>query len=82
MAFSLNYYDDDIYREAQGSDYAKCQGLYVHNNDVSYTAYRGNSNWWLRSQGGYSQLACYVHCNSNVSTHIMSIPAVTVSARL
>ena len=31
--------------KAQGSDYAKCQGLYVYSST-------GNSNWWLRSPYG------------------------------
>lgn len=34
------YYEDSTSRQAQGSDYAKCQGLDV---------YGDNSSWWLRS---------------------------------
>lgn len=34
----------DTARQMKGTDYAKCQGLYV-------TRYGGNSLWWLRSPG-------------------------------
>ncbi len=46
---SSNY---DTARQAQGSDYAKCQGLYVYNSSSS--AYDGNSSWRLRSPGDNS----------------------------
>lgn len=42
---SANSYDTARYRK--GTDYAKCQGLYVYNNSGS--SYNGNSWWWLRS---------------------------------
>ncbi len=51
-------YYNDTGRTAQGTDYAKSQGLckndrYMNNPD-------GNSNWWLRSPSYASYYACYV----------------------
>ena len=57
--FSSSYSDYDINRRAQGTDYAKAQGLYVYNSSGS--AYHGNSWWWLRSPGYYSYGACEVN---------------------
>ena len=48
----------DSARQAKGSDYAKCQGLYVYNSSGS--SYDGCSNWRLRSPGYGSDGACYV----------------------
>ena len=44
---SSNSSDTERYRK--GTDYAKCQGLYVYNSAGS--SYDGNSWWWLRSPG-------------------------------
>ena len=44
--FSLSD-DYDVARLRKGTDYAKCQGLYVDN--YSGSIYNGNSQWWLRS---------------------------------
>lgn len=41
------------YREAKGTDYAKCQGLWVKTSN-------GCSPWRLRSAGNYSDYACDV----------------------
>ena len=43
----------DVARQAQGTDYAKSQGLYVE----KYSSYSGNSWWWLRSASYYSPYA-------------------------
>ena len=55
--FSSPYSTYDAARRTNGSDYAKCQGLY------EYT-YAENkcSHWYLRSAGYYSGDACYVSC--------------------
>ena len=53
--FPISYYDavnsaydfNSSNRQMKGTDYAKCQGLYVYNNSDS--SYNGNSWWWLRS---------------------------------
>ena len=56
-------YSYDTARRAQGTDYAKCQGLRVSTSS-SY-----NSQWWLRSPGNYSDYACdvdsdgYAYCS-------------------
>ena len=42
---AITYYSSDA-RTAQGTDYAKCQGLYVY---TSPGPYQGNGCWWLRS---------------------------------
>ncbi len=55
--FSSSYSDYDTDRRAQGTDYAKAQGLCV---DSSGT-YSGNSNWWLRTPGSFSYDACIVY---------------------
>ena len=46
--FSSSTSTNDTARRAQGSDYAKCQGLYTYS---SAGEYYGNSHWWLRSPG-------------------------------
>ncbi len=54
--FSAAYSAFDTGRRAKGTDYAKCQGLYVYNGD----SYNGISWWWLRSPGNDSVDACAV----------------------
>jgi hypothetical protein len=50
-ATNSNYgFTDALIRKAQGSDYAKCQGLDVYIN---------NGDWWLRSP--YSSNAFYAY---------------------
>ena len=56
--FSSGLYTDNAARRAQGSDYAKSQGLWVNNYDES--EYYGDSYWWLRSPGDDSGDACGV----------------------
>lgn len=51
-------YSNDTARRAQGSDYAKCQGLYVYIGSGS--SYNGNSDWHSRSAGSNSGSARYV----------------------
>ena len=48
--FSLS----SIYETPQGTDYAKCQGLWVS----TYLDFCGNSAWWLRTPSNYSDCAC------------------------
>lgn len=55
--FSSSYSAYDTARQAKGTDYAKCQGLWVNSSG----SYQGNSWWWLRSPGDYSSRACNVH---------------------
>ncbi len=55
--FSSLYYEDDMARITQGTDYAKCQGLDVNKE----SSYRGASRWWLRSSGRTSNIACVVY---------------------
>lgn len=45
--FSSLYSTYDTVRQRKGTDYAKCQGLYVYNSSTS--SYNGTSWWWLRS---------------------------------
>ena len=50
-----SYYTNDILRQTQGTDYAKCQGLWVN-------ASNGNSSWWLRSPDDFiDYYASYVN---------------------
>ena len=48
---ATTYYTSSTARQAEGSDYAKCQGLDVYKSN-------GNSYWWLRSSP-YSNHAYY-----------------------
>lgn len=41
----------DTARQRKGTDYAKCQGLYVY---TSYSDFKGNSWWWLIGSPYYS----------------------------
>ena len=60
--FDARDWMNDPARQAQGSDYAKCQGLYVDSsNDCS--------RWWLRSAGYYSDLACSVEYDGWLSDY-------------
>ena len=59
---------NDTARMAQGTDYAKCQGLLVDSDSSS--SYNGNSRWWLRSPVYYSYSGCDVY--SDGSTYYRS----------
>ncbi|MBQ6164976.1 MAG: hypothetical protein IJK23_10930 [Clostridia bacterium] len=61
--FSSDSYEEDTARCAQGTDYAKCQGLWVSTSSSTY----GNSYWWLRSPGSYSNYATDVYGGGDVS---------------
>ena len=50
--FNSSWSADDPARFAEGSDYARSQGLYI--------GYNNNSFWFLRSPGGSSDYCCYV----------------------
>ncbi|MCQ2476194.1 MAG: DUF6273 domain-containing protein, partial [Clostridia bacterium] len=56
--FNSDPNEEDSARRAKGTDYAKCQGLYVYENSES--EYDGNSFWWLRSPDCSSDDACGV----------------------
>ena len=67
----------DAARKAEGSDYAKCQGLSVTSG--------GTSPWWLRSAGYTSAAVCSVHAAGSLYynysayyTYFGVRPAVTV----
>lgn len=55
--FSPSYSEYDTARRAQGTDYAKCQGLRV----TTSSGYYGNSYWWLRTPGYTSSFASNVN---------------------
>lgn len=61
--FNPTYNVYDTARNAQGSDYAKCQGLYVSSSDN----YNGNSSWRLRTGGYSSDRSCWVDYNGDVN---------------
>ncbi len=59
--FNSSYTNYDTARRAQGSDYAKCQGLFVlTGSNPENSAYYGNSFWRLRTSGYDSSDACDV----------------------
>lgn len=55
--FSMDESEKDMKRRAQGTDYAKAQGLHT---ELSYEGYIGNSPWWLRSPYSGAKGACEV----------------------
>ena len=64
----------DTDRKAQGSDYAKCQGLYVYkSNKCSY--------WWLRSAGENCYRACIVKYDGWVSGSFYSVNGTYIGIR-
>ncbi len=63
--FSSDYSEYDTDRRAQGSDYAKSQGLWV----ATSSSYSGNSYWRLRSAGNYSFNTCRVDDDGYVSSY-------------
>lgn len=73
----------DAERRKQGTDYAKCQGLWVINSPIEYI---GNSFWWLRTPQNSSNSACSVG-NEGYSgynrlvyyTHFGVCPAVRIN---
>jgi len=48
----------DVTRKAQGTDYAKCEGLYVYDTSGTFASC---SNWWLRSPGSSQNRAGYIN---------------------
>ncbi|MCD7796920.1 MAG: hypothetical protein LUG95_04760, partial [Clostridiales bacterium] len=56
----------DTARRAQGSDYAKCQGLWVVEYDVEYESYEGNCCWLLRSAGYMSGVCTIVNHDGTI----------------
>ncbi|MBQ5969782.1 MAG: InlB B-repeat-containing protein [Clostridia bacterium] len=48
-------------RKAKGTDYAKCQGIFVESD--------GSSSWRLRSAGSYSYTACGVRKDGDLSSN-------------
>ena len=63
--FDSNFSTYDTARQFKGTDYAKCQGLYVSTS----SSYFGNSYWWLRSAGRTDAYACDVNSNGYVDDH-------------
>ena len=59
FGFDSDQYEYDKARQAQGSDYAQSQGLYVYRSSGS--TYSGNSSWLLRSPGYDSYCCCGVY---------------------
>ena len=58
------YFANDKAREAQGTDFAKNNGLWV-----SGTPSSGNSRWWLRTPGIYPDMACFVESDGTLTTY-------------
>ena len=72
--FDSDEFSYDAARQAQGSDYAKCQGLYVDSSN-------GYSRWWLRSAGYYSDLACSVEYDGWLSDYYYGTSNVNFGVR-
>lgn len=81
--FNANYNNPDSTREAAGTDFAKCSGLYVSDS----AGYEGNCVWWLRSPGSYQHYAGNIdvdgyggRSDTAVSTYIGVRPLLRVDA--
>lgn len=73
---SPSNYDEG--RRAKGTDYAKCQGLYVYSGGTC----NGNSFWWLRSPGLYKYTAYGVHFYGSIEGgHDASVYGVSRGVR-
>ena len=58
------YYPSQMEKRAVGTDYAKCQGLYVGKSSPDTTSGVGFSYWWLRSPSNSSSNAANaIRCN-------------------
>lgn len=81
--FSPSYNTNDTARQRKGTDYAKCQGLWVSTN----SSYSGNSMWWLRSPSSSSSASdvdgdgwAHSHYYYNVeSTNRGVVPALNLT---
>lgn len=80
--FNSDYNNSDASREAAGTDFAKCSGLYV----IDSGDYEGNSFWWLRSPGDYQDYAGYIdtdgsgaRSNPTVLTYFGVRPALRIN---
>ncbi len=67
FGFDSDQYEYDKARQAQGSDYAQSQGLYVYRS--SGDTYNNNSYWLLRSPGNNSYYCCFVYSNGGSGSH-------------
>lgn len=65
-AYGFNSKNDlqDTARRAQGTDFAKSNGIWVSTDNSSF----GNSNWWLRTPGITPFDACSVYSDGFIST--------------
>ena len=74
--FNTNYGEYDAARRAQGTDYAKCAGLWVSTT----SPYTGKSYWKLRSPGAVQNSACLVYDYGYVG-HNSSVHSTDVGIR-
>jgi len=65
--FSSESFSSDTARRAQGTDFSKCNGLYVSTD----SSYLGNGNWWLRSPGQTSRDAYRVYYDGSAWSYIV-----------
>ena len=61
--FNADYSEHDSARFCTGTDYAKCEGLYLRYDS---TPYQNNSWWWQRTVGNTNDTACSVGYNGYV----------------
>lgn len=52
----------DTAKQAKGTDYANCQGLWINSSDID----RGNSLWWIRTPGSNSYRVCKINDGGSV----------------
>lgn len=75
--FSSSYSNNDTARRAQGSDFAKSNGLWVSMG----SSYLGNSMWWLRTPGSNLIYACPVTNAGRVYDDHYSVSSTYVGVR-
>ena len=64
--FNSIAWNHDTSRQAQGSDYAKCQGLECNNRWDSLA--HGNSDWLLRTSGNGTWNSCCINDSGNIGS--------------
>ena len=75
---ALKYFDEDIYRQAEATNYAKESGLYHvalenYKNDGWDESIIGNGIWWLRSPGSSSTDALSVYYDGRIHNNPVDV---------
>lgn len=75
--FNSDFEYSDVRREAIGTDFAECTGLYV----IDFGITQGGGIWWLRSPGEYERKASFVESGGNGSSYGNSVSYTSIGIR-